>query len=89
MSFKDTEVFSTEDSEVSRFSTKTDIVVMTQQKAFNFFGEYIKQSYIVTIQINGKTEYIESETYGAASISFRYYAREIIKSDPMLSDLIP
>lgn len=88
MSFKDTCEFESKDTEVARLSTQKDIVVLTQKDSFNFHGEHIKVGYYVMTQIDGKTEYFEAETFGGANIYFRHYAREILKRDTNLFDLL-
>lgn len=88
MSFKETGEFDSKDTEVARLSTQKDIVVLTQKDSFNFHGEHIKVGYYVTSQIDGVTEYHDSETYGAAEMVYRHYAKEIMKRDNILADLL-
>lgn len=88
MSFKDTCEFDSKDTEVARLSTQKDIVVLTQKDSFNFHGEHIKIGYYVTAQIDGKTEYLDFETYIAAVTHYRYYVKEVMKRDNILSDLL-
>lgn len=88
MSFKDTCEFESKDTEVARLSTQKDIVVLTQKDSYNLHGEHIKIAYYVTVQIDGVTEYHDSETYGAAEMVYRYYVKEAMKRDTILADLI-
>ncbi len=88
MSFKDTCEFESKDTEVARLSTQKDIVVLTQKDSYNFHGELIKVGYYVTAQITGETEYYDFDTYTAAEVMYRHYAKEIMKRDLVLRDLL-